>query len=29
MKNHTQNVAEKLYPEPFLKKSKLGISLDQ
>ena len=28
-KNHTQNVVEKLFPGPFLKKLKLSISLDQ
>ena len=27
LKNLTQNVAEKLVPDPFLKKSKLSISL--
>ena len=27
--NHTQNVEEKLFPDPFLKKARLGISLDQ
>ena len=27
-KNHLQNVVEKLFTDPFLKKSKLGISLD-
>ena len=29
MKNHTQNVVEKLVTDPFLKNSKLSISLDQ
>ena len=28
-KNDTQNVLEKLFPDLFLKKSKLSISLDQ
>ena len=27
--NHTQNVEEKLFPDPFPKKARLGISLDQ
>ena len=29
LKNHTQNAMETLFPDPFLKKSKLSISLDQ
>ena len=29
MKNHIQNVAQKLVPGPFLKCQKLGISPDQ
>ena len=29
LKHHTQNVVEKLVPNPFYKKSKLTISLDQ
>ena len=29
LENHTLNVVEKLFPDPFLKKSKLSISLDQ
>ena len=29
LKNHTQSVAEKLVPDPFLKKSKLSVPLDQ
>ena len=29
LKNHTQNVVAKLVPDPFIKKSKLSISLDQ
>ena len=29
LENHTQNVVEKLLPDPFLKKTKLSISLDQ
>ena len=29
LKNHTQNVVVKLFPDPFLKKSKFSISLDQ
>ena len=29
LKNHTENVLEKLFPDPFQKKSKLSISLDQ
>ena len=29
VENHTQNVVEKLAPNPFLKKSILSISLDQ
>ena len=29
LKNHTQNRMEKLAPDPFLKKIKLSISLDQ
>ena len=29
LKNHTQNVSNKLFPDPYLKKSKLSISLDQ
>ena len=29
LKNHAQNVSEKLVPDTFLKKSKLSISLDQ
>ena len=28
LENHTKNVVEKLFPDPFLKKSKLSISLD-
>ena len=29
LKNHAQNVVEKLVPDPFLKKLKLSISDDQ
>ena len=29
LKNHTQKVVVKLFPDPFLKKSKFSISLDQ
>ena len=29
LENQTQSVVEKQFPDPFLKKSKLGISLDQ
>ena len=29
LKNHTQNVVEKLFPDPFLIKSKWCISLDR
>ena len=29
MKNHTQNVVDKLFPDPFSKNSKSSISLDQ
>ena len=29
LKNHTQNVVEELFPDPFLKKSRLSISLDR
>ena len=29
MKNHAQNVAGKLFPDPFLKNFKLNRSLDQ
>ena len=29
LKNHTENVLEKLFTEPYLKKPKLSISLDQ
>ena len=28
LKNHTQKVVEKLVPDPFIKKTKLSISLD-
>ena len=28
LKNHTQNVVQKLVPDPFLKTTKLSISLD-
>ena len=28
LKNHSENAVEKLVPDPFLKKSKLRISLD-
>ena len=29
MKKQTQNMVEKQFPDPFLKKSKLSISLNQ
>ena len=29
LKNHTQNIVEKLFPDPFSSISKLGISLGQ
>ena len=29
LENHTQSLVEKQFPDPFLKRSKLGISLDQ
>ena len=29
LKNHTQNVLKKLFPDPYLKKTKLSISLNQ
>ena len=29
LKNHTQNVVERLVPDSFIKKSKLSISMDQ
>ena len=29
LKNHAQNIVEKLFPDPFLQKSKLSLSLDQ
>ena len=29
LENHTQNAVEILFPDPFLEKSKLSISLDQ
>ena len=29
LKNLTQNLVEKLVPDPFIKKSKLNIPLDQ
>ena len=29
MRNHTQNVLEKLVPDPFIKNQKLKIYLDQ
>ena len=29
LENHTQNVVEEPFPDPFLKKSKLSIFLDQ
>ena len=29
LKNHTQNVFEKVVGDPFIKKTKLNISLDQ
>ena len=29
MKNHTQNVVDKLVPDPFVKKLELSRSLDQ
>ena len=29
LENHAQNKAEKLFPDPFLKTSKLSVILDQ
>ena len=29
LKNYTQNVVEKLFPDPFLKEANFDISLDQ